>query len=220
MSEKLVHIEPEKVRGKDIFQAFGAPCKSSSDSRTVTEEIFKNFPDTLSATSVIKVACYEENNSTVFKLDNDGERGAGERIKKMMEKTGMKNCVIVIARHFGQHINQLRWTVIQNQFTRIAEKLGYKVPSMNIHAFFPQYGTRYSMNQSASRYPQINSSARIEPLITWPYRKVQPPHPFPTNPYYPTGSGPLMGNSFPASQGTSQRSWNSYNSWNNHINSY
>ena len=145
------------IREKDVLQAFGAPCSSRIQSRDITciiDDIFKRFPNTLSNTYVMKVITYEKNGVTNYRLDSDGEKGASERINLMMEKTGMENCVIVITRHFGQHINLLRWTVILNQFTKIAEKLGYKVPSININSIYPQkYSSLY---QRSPRYLQNN----------------------------------------------------------------
>ncbi len=217
--EKLVSIDPETIREKDVFQAFGAPCSNGIETRDIIDDIFKRFPNTRSATSVMKVITYEKNGVTKYRLDSDGEKGASERIKLMMEKTGMKNCMVVITRHFGQHISLLRWTVIQNQFTKIAEKLGYKVPSMNINSMYPpKYSSSY---QRAPRYPRNNPP--VKPLLSWPYNKVQHP---PTSPYYPqqqgysmshylSGPGPLIGTSLQAHHGFDQPNWNSYNTWNN-----
>ncbi len=214
----ITHLAPH-IREKDVFQAFGAPCSNGIESRDIVDDIFKRFPNTRSATSVMKVITYEKNGVTKYRLDSDGEKGASERIKLMMEKTGMKNCVVVITRHFGQHISLLRWTVIQNQFTKIAEKLGYKVPSMNINSMYPP---KYSSYQQAPRYPRNNPP--IKPLLSWPYNRVQHPHTSPyysqqqgsTMSYYSSGPGSLMDTSFPDYHSFNQPNWNSYNTWNNH----
>ncbi len=231
--EKLVSIEPQTVRGKDVFQAFGAPCQSLAESRCITEEIFKKFPDTLNATCVIRATCVEVNGVLKYKLDNDGEKGACERIQPLMEKIGMKNCTIVITRHFGQHISTLRWTVIQSQLTQIAEKLGYTVPSLNIHNYVPRQTwsrgprvQRYEQRSDYTSHKQNGSNPYIKPLIdfnhTWPNKGYSIPqasqssYPYfpqygPSPSHYPSGRGSTAGYSFPASQGFSNNSWGSYN---------
>ena len=97
-------------------------------------------------------------------------------MKFLMEKVQMKNCIIVITRHYTQKMFAGRWTAIQNQFAIIASKLGYNIPhNLDIHAFLR------STNSSPYEYKQAappKEYSRITPLMSMDtqYRTAHTPN--------------------------------------------
>ncbi len=75
----------------------------------------------------------------------------------------MSNCIVVITRHYSQKMFSGRWTAIQNQFSIIAAKLGYSIPSsLDIHA----YRRPYEQSNSYVRKPSPVQYPHIPPLLS------------------------------------------------------
>ncbi len=155
----FVNIEAASVRHGNIFQAFGSKCKSRKEVNEFCAHIKKEFPATKDASSFMVAYSFDLNGTKVTGYDNDGENGAGPRMQKMMDIIGMQNSCVIISRHYKGKMFAGRWTVIQEQMSKVARLLGYSVPSsMNIHTFYPRLGINSKPESRREEY-------RIQPPI-------------------------------------------------------
>ncbi len=135
---KFVNIEAESSKLGNVFQAFGAQCTSRKDVNKFCETVKQKFRATRDATSFMVAYNFDLDGTKVTGYDNDGENGAGPRMLKMIDIIGMKNVCVVITRHYKGKMFSGRWSIMQEQMSKIASLMGFRVPqSMNIHTFFP-----------------------------------------------------------------------------------
>ncbi len=134
---QLVHTDSTTCEGGNVFRAFGGPCHGHEEARHFKCRLAMEFPEICSINNLMTVYCFtQENGELKWRCEDDGEKGASPRIKFLMEKMKMNNCIIVVTRHYGGKMFAGRWTAIQNQCAIIAAKLGYNVPrDLDIHAY-------------------------------------------------------------------------------------
>ena len=155
----FVYIEPQTAIHGNIFQAFAAPCNSHDDVNEFCDNIKKKFPATKTASSFMVVYSFQQNGKQASSFRNDGEKGAGQRMVKMMEMIGMRNTCVIITRHYRGQMYGARWTIIQSQMSQMARMMGYTVPThMNIHKFFPRSDDKFSSSRRRQQYPPYNRS--------------------------------------------------------------
>ncbi len=181
---KLVH-----ATGGNEFQAFAARCSSHDQAMEIRHKIQEDTKWKYAPEGPLSCLSWAYSVNGVFRKENDGESGAGPRIRKCMETIGMDNCIIAIARKGGEHIQSRRWSIMQDLITEAAGKLGYSVPSsLNIHSMFREYGQKRQFRYRKG--PRFNND--------------QGDGSDQANPYYRSGQDYSLGNYEQDSQYTDQ----------------
>ncbi len=166
-SSSKINIVSSPVNQKarnNYFQGFGAVCKSHEEARIILDKIKKEFPWTAKANNLMKVYCVYKNGRLKYRMDDDGEKGAGARMAWIMQKIGMENCFILIARDATEHIYDARWEIIQEQLCDVASKLGYSIPhDIDVVRMFPK--ERSSNTSRFSKQDYTTYGKPVKPLF-------------------------------------------------------
>ena len=119
----MVHTEPVECTGGNVFQAFAGPCHSLVDARHFKCKVAEKFPHTSGSNNVMTAYCFTQSDGTLkWKCEEDGEKGAGPRMKFLMERINMKNCIVVVTRNYAGKMFKDRWSAIQSQLSVVAAK--------------------------------------------------------------------------------------------------
>ena len=145
-----------RVTGYNEFQAFAARCSSHEEAMEIRHSIQHDTKWKYAPDGPLTSLMWAYSIDGVSRNDNDGETGAGPRIAKCMDVIGMDNCIVIVARKCGQHIQARRWSVMQDLISDAASKLGYNVPgSLDIHSMFREYGEQKRLLRNR-RGPRFN----------------------------------------------------------------